>query len=91
MAEKNTGETVTFSVVKSREKMIKEVMDSVYLSLKEKGYDPINQLVGYIISEDPTYIPNYNNARGLIRKLDRDELLRILVASYLGVSSGVDE
>lgn len=91
MAEKNTGETVTFSVVKSREKMIKEVMDSVYLSLKEKGYDPINQLVGYIISEDPTYITNYNNARGLIRKLDRDELLRILVASYLGVSSGVDE
>ena len=91
MAEKNTGETVTFSVVKSREKMIKEVMDSVYLSLKEKGYDPMNQLVGYIISEDPTYITNYNNARGLIRKLDRDELLRILVASYLGVSSGVDE
>lgn len=91
MAEKNTGETVTFSVVKSREKMIKEVMDSVYLSLKEKGYDPINQLVGYIISEDPTYITNYNNARGLIRKLDRDELLRILVASYLGVSSGIDE
>ena len=91
MAEKNTGETVTFSVVKSREKMIKEVMDSVYLSLKEKGYDPINQLVGYIISEDPTYITNYNNARGLIRKLDRDELLRILVASYLGVSSGGDE
>ena len=91
MAEKNTGETVTFSVVKSREKMIKEVMDSVYLSLKEKGYDPINQLVGYLISEDPTYITNYNNARGLIRKLDRDELLRILVASYLGVSSGVDE
>ena len=91
MAEKNTGETVTFSVVKSREKMIKEVMDSVYLSLKEKGYDPINQLVGYIISEDPTYLTNYNNARGLIRKLDRDELLRILVASYLGVSSGVDE
>ena len=54
MAEKNTGETMTFSVIKSREQMIKEVMDSVYLSLKEKGYDPINQLVGYIVSEDPT-------------------------------------
>ncbi len=91
MAEKNTGETMTFSVIKSREQMIKEVMDSVYLSLKEKGYDPINQLVGYIVSEDPTYITNYNNARGLIRKLDRDELLRILVASYLGVNSGIDE
>ena len=91
MAEKNTGETMTFSVIKSREQMIKEVMDSVYLSLKEKGYDPINQLVGYIVSEDPTYITNYNHARGLIRKLDRDELLRILVASYLGVNSGIDE
>lgn len=91
MAEKNTGETMTFSVIKSRKQMIKEVMDSVYLSLKEKGYDPINQLVGYIVSEDPTYITNYNNARGLIRKLDRDELLRILVASYLGVNSGIDE
>lgn len=91
MAEKNTGETMTFSVIKSREQMIREVMDSVYLSLKEKGYDPINQLVGYIVSEDPTYITNYNNARGLIRKLDRDELLRILVASYLGVNSGIDE
>lgn len=82
---------MTFSVVGSREQMIKETMDSVYLSLKEKGYDPINQLVGYIISEDPTYITNYNNARGLIRKLDRDELLRVLVASYLGVKSGVDD
>ncbi len=91
MAEKANGKTMTFSVVGSREKMIKETMNSVYLSLKEKGYDPINQLVGYIISEDPTYITNYNNARGLIRKLDRDELLRVLVASYLGVKSGIDE
>lgn len=91
MTEKTNSKTMTFSVVGSREQMIKETMDSVYLSLKEKGYDPINQLVGYIISEDPTYITNYNNARGLIRKLDRDELLRVLVASYLGVKSGVDD
>ena len=52
-------------------------------ALVEKGYNPINQIVGYILSEDPTYITSYNNARGLIRKLDRDELMKILVNSYL--------
>ena len=56
---------------------------SVYQSLQEKGYNPINQIVGYILSEDPTYITNYNNARALIRKLDRDELLQELVKQYL--------
>ena len=55
----------------------------VYDALKEKGYNPINQIVGYILSEDPTYITSYNNARGLIRKLDRDELLKLLVVNYL--------
>ena len=59
------------------------ILTSVYNSLKEKGYDPINQIVGYILSEDPTYITNYNNARALIRKIDRDELMRVLVTSYL--------
>ena len=58
-------------------------MTSVYNSLQEKGYNPINQIVGYILSEDPTYITNYNNARSLIRKLDRDELLQELVKKYL--------
>jgi len=62
---------------------IKEIMTSVYESLRIKGYDPINQLVGYILSEDPTYITNYNNARTLICRLDRDELLQELVESYL--------
>ncbi|MBQ1702851.1 MAG: IreB family regulatory phosphoprotein [Oscillospiraceae bacterium] len=61
----------------------KEIMASVYDSLKLKGYDPINQIVGYILSEDPTYITNYNNARALICRLDRDELLHELVESYL--------
>ena len=56
----------------------------MYDSLKVKGYNPINQLVGYIISEDPTYITNYNNARSLICRLDRDELLQELLVSYLG-------
>ena len=61
----------------------KQALTQVYNALKEKGYNPINQIVGYILSEDPTYITNYNNARAIIAKLDRDELLRILVASYL--------
>ena len=61
----------------------REIISSVYNSLKIKGYNPVNQLVGYILSEDPTYITNYNNARSLICHLDRDELLQELVISYL--------
>ncbi len=82
----NTGKTRTFSVASQSEIEMFQIMTNVYESLKENGYDPINQLVGYILSEDPTYITNRNNARGLIRKIDRDELLRTLVRSYLGVS-----
>ena len=62
---------------------MKEILTSVYHSLVVKGYNPINQLVGYILSEDPTYITNYNNARSLICRLDRDELLQELLTSYL--------
>ena len=62
---------------------IKEILSSVYDSLLVKGYNPINQLVGYIISEDPTYITNYTNARALICRVDRDELLQELLVSYL--------
>ena len=62
---------------------IHRIMLIVYQALEEKGYNPINQIVGYILSEDPTYITNYNNARALIRKLDRDELLQELVKQYL--------
>ena len=62
---------------------IREILSSVYNSLIEKGYNPINQIVGYILSEDPTYITNYNNARALICRIDRDELLQELVRSYL--------
>jgi len=74
--------TQKFSVV-SRDVEIREIMTSVYNSLIQKGYNPINQIVGYILSEDPTYITNYNNARSLITRLDRDELLRELVMQYL--------
>lgn len=62
---------------------MKQIMTAVYDALREKGYNPINQIVGYILSEDPTYITNHNNARTLIRKLDRDELLQELVRNYL--------
>lgn len=62
-----------------------EILSQVYTSLQQKGYNPINQIVGYILSEDPTYITNFNNARTLIRKLDRDELLQELVRHYLDV------
>ena len=75
--------TMTFSVHEDREDEMKEILTTVYDALKQKGYNPINQLVGYILSEDPTYITTFNNARGLIRHIDRDELLQVLVKSYL--------
>ena len=75
--------TRKFNTAEDREVQVQHVLTTVYEALKEKGYDPINQLVGYIISEDPTYITNHNNARALIRKIDRDELLQTLVKSYL--------
>ena len=75
--------TRRFSVNFDRSDEIKAILTSVYNSLQEKGYNPINQIVGYIFSEDPTYITNHNNARTLIRKLDRDELLQELLKSYL--------
>lgn len=75
--------THKFSLTDKKDQEIKEILTSVYNSLREKGYNPINQIVGYILSEDPTYITNYNNARSLIRKLDRDELLQELVKRYL--------
>ena len=60
-----------------------DILISVYDSLKQKGYDPINQIVGYVLSGDPTYITSYNNARYLIRQLERDELMEELVRSYV--------
>ena len=75
--------TRRFNIHYEKDLEIKAILTSVYDSLKEKGYDPINQIVGYILSEDPTYITNHNNARALIRRLDRDELLQELVKQYL--------
>ena len=75
--------TRKFSTIDSKTEM-REILSSVYNALKEKGYNPINQLVGYILSEDPTYITNYNNARSLICRIDRDDLIQELLVSYLG-------
>ena len=75
--------TMTFSFNNNRDDDIKAILTTVYNALQEKGYNPINQIVGYILSEDPTYITTNNNARSLIRKIDRDELLQALLKSYL--------
>ena len=78
--------TIAFkSVNNSRESEMKEIVTSVYQALQEKGYNSINQLVGYTLSEDPTYITTHNNARSLIRHIDRDELMQELFKNYLEV------
>ena len=76
--------TSKFSIVDDKDVEIYNILTTVYQALEEKGYNPINQIVGYILSEDPTYITNHMGARTLIRKLDRDELLQVLVKKYLG-------
>ena len=75
--------TMTFSLGTDQEREIHEIMFQVYNALIEKGYNPINQIVGYILSEDPTYITTHNNARILIRKIDRDVLLQNMVKFYV--------
>ena len=75
--------TRKFSIVDDKDVEIYNILTTVYQALEEKGYNPINQIVGYILSEDPTYITNHNNARSLIRRIDRDELLQELVRHYL--------
>ena len=88
----NTNETMQFRKQKEKSSA-NEVLMSVYSSMMEKGYDPINQIVGYLISGDPTYITSYNNARYLIRMLERDELLEELVRFYVqqNAVAGLDE
>ena len=82
MTEENSG-TMKFKFDLEVTNKTKDILKDVYNSLKDKGYNPINQLVGYILSGDPTYITSYNNARAMIRKLERDELLEELLRSYL--------
>ncbi|MCI6188815.1 MAG: IreB family regulatory phosphoprotein [Clostridium sp.] len=81
----NMEYTMQFDVAKNREVLTKTILTEVYKSLKEKGYNPVNQLVGYLMSGDPTYITNYNGARALVRKLERDEILEEVIKSYLDI------
>lgn len=75
--------TVRFSGEEMTEQTIKEILQKVYEALEEKGYNPINQIAGYLLSGDPAYITSYNNARSLIHQIDRDEIIRHLVKGYL--------
>ena len=75
--------TRKFDAVQEKDAAIRHILTTVYAALEEKGYNPVNQIVGYILSEDPTYITNHHQARTLIRQLDRDELLQVLVRNYL--------
>ncbi len=77
--------TMIFSLDDNGDDTIKTTLNTVYMALEKKGYNPINQIVGYILSEDPTYITTYNNARNLISRIDRDDLLEALVKSYLNL------
>ncbi len=77
------SKTMTFSIGNEQEQEIRRILLEVYEALKEKGYNPINQLVGYILSEDPTYITTYKNARSLILRIDRDTLLQTLIKYYM--------
>jgi uncharacterized protein (UPF0297 family) len=81
----NIEHTMQFDLSKNKEALTKTILTEVYNSLQEKGYNPINQLVGYLISGDPTYITNYNGARALVRKLERDDILEEVIKSYLEI------
>jgi uncharacterized protein (UPF0297 family) len=83
MTENTKNSTIKFTVPCDDKENMRRVLRSVFDALNEKGYNPINQIVGYLLTEDPTYITNYNNARSMICKLDRDELLQELVRCYL--------
>ena len=78
-------ETIQFSIKNENDEEMKKILLEVYTALNEKGYNSVSQIVGYILSEDPTYITTHNNARSLVRKLDRDELLQSMVEDYLGI------
>lgn len=80
-----TDKTIKFSIKDENENEMKRTLQTVYEALNEKGYNSISQIVGYILSEDPTYITTHNNARSLVRRLDRDELLQAMVKTYLGI------
>ena len=81
--EKNINNTQFFTVQKEPELQVSDVLEIVYKALKEKGYNPVNQIVGYIMSGDPTYITSHNNARSMIMKVERDELIEEALTYYI--------
>ena len=81
--EKNINNTQFFTVQKEPELQVSDVLEIVYKALKEKGYNPVNQIVGYIMPGDPTYITSHNNARSLIMKVERDELVEEVLKTYI--------
>ena len=81
--DKNMNNTQFFTVQKEPELQVSDVLEIVYKALKEKGYNPVNQIVGYIMSGDPTYITSHNNARSLIMKVERDELVEEVLKTYI--------
>ena len=83
MAENNLGNTQYFRTKPDQELQVKEVLDLVYTAMDEKGYNPVNQIVGYIMSGDPTYITSHNNARSIINKVERDDIIEALLENYI--------
>ena len=83
MSDKTMNSTIKFTVPSDDKDSMRRILRNVFDALNEKGYNPVNQIVGYLLTEDPTYITNYNNARSMICKLDRDELMQALVKCYL--------
>ena len=84
-AVSKNGRTQTFEAYHDENEEMRKVLQTIYVALSEKGSNPVNQIVGYLLTEDPTYITNHKNARALVRRIDRDELLNVLVKYYLGV------
>ncbi len=91
MAETNIGNTQYFSTKPEQEVEVKEVLDHVYTAMEEKGYNPVNQIVGYIMSGDPTYITSHKGARSMIMKVERDELVEELLYEYIRNRSREDK
>lgn len=85
MRSNDNEKTITFTLGSNDEREMKMILSAVYEALREKGYNPVHQIVGYILSGDPTYITNHKNARSLICRIDRDELMSALVRTYLGI------
>ena len=91
MAENNLGRTQYFAKIPEQELEVKQVLDLVYDAMEEKGYKPVNQIVGYIMSGDPTYITSHKGARSMIMKVERDELVEELLREYIRFRNGEED